>query len=313
MKKFLALIFLLPALAWGQAAPGVGGPGVSASSSSGSANALSSGTISGTTSVTGPFVYAVDTITLVANAGPMNVAYPWSYVTFAANTTLTPSAYGSVNTTHVLHANNSGAASYTVTIANSGTNYTLTVPAGSDAWYTLVSNGSNAWVPLAGDPASASVATTSRVQLQNPTTGVYFYDTVANEFALYVNDAIGYVGTFAAPDTTAAPSALTLTHKTTVVYTSAAAAVRTYQLPAAASYAGYSVQLVVVAGTNHVNVKPAAGAQLNLQGTLLTADHYAQDTTSAAKDRIFCDCDGTNWNVGFSAAPTGTWADAASP
>jgi hypothetical protein len=163
----------------------VGGPGVSASSSSGSANALSSGTISGTTSVTGPFLYTVDTITLAANAGPMDVTKPWSYVTFSANVTgLTPSGYASANTTHVLHCKNSdGSNSHTVVIANSGTNYTVTVAAGSDAWYTLVSNGSNAWVPLALDPAANSVDPTSRVMYQNPTTGVYFYDTVTHDLS----------------------------------------------------------------------------------------------------------------------------------
>lgn len=288
----------------------------------------------------GSVISAPATITLTTNAGTLVTANHYSAVTITANSTITPDAAGTSGQTCLVKVTNSdGTNSKTLTIDNSGTDYTVTVPASSFRWIAYVSNGTD-WIPTGLDAASGSSASTSRVYLQNPTSGMDFYDTAANLVSAgfpsaipngttattqaansadtkvatdaYVDTAagIGFVGTFASPDTTA--GALTLTHKTTVVYTSAAGATRTYQLPAAASFAGYSVQLVVVAGTNHVNFQPASGAQLNLEGTLLTADHYAQDTTSAAKDKILAVCDGTNWNLGYEAAPVGTWADSAS-
>lgn len=116
------------------------------------------------------------------------------------------------------------------------------------------------------------------------------------------------LGTFASPNTAA--GAITWTSPVYNVYTSAAAALRTYTLPAAASYTGQAVIINVAAGTNHVNIQPASGAQLVLAGALLTANHYVQAATSAAGNYICFISDGTNWN---SLGSSGTWADAASP
>ena len=118
----------------------------------------------------------------------------------------------------------------------------------------------------------------------------------------------GHLGTFASPNTAA--GAITWTNPVYEVFTSAAAATRTYTLPAASSYTGMAVIIYVSAGTNHVNVQPASGAQLVLGGTLLTADHYIQAATSAASNYICMISDGTNW---VSLGQSGTWADAASP
>ncbi|MBS0328226.1 MAG: hypothetical protein JSR30_00105 [Proteobacteria bacterium] len=117
-----------------------------------------------------------------------------------------------------------------------------------------------------------------------------------------------HLGTFASPDTTA--GSITWTAPVYDVYTSAAAATRTYTLPAASGYAGQGLILYVAAGTNHVNLQPQSGAQLVLAGTLLAANHYIQAATSAAGNFICMVSDGTNW---ISYGSSGTWTDASSP
>lgn len=116
------------------------------------------------------------------------------------------------------------------------------------------------------------------------------------------------LGTFASPNTAA--GSVTWNTASIMITTSAAAATRTYTLPAAASYTGKRFMLTVGAGTNHVNLQPQSGAALVLSGVLLTADHYVQAATSAAGNAVIGVSDGTNWQI-FVAS--GTWADASSP
>lgn len=120
--------------------------------------------------------------------------------------------------------------------------------------------------------------------------------------------AAAMLGTFASPDTAA--GSITWTAPVYEVFTSAAGATRTYQLPAASSYPGRGIILYVVAGTNHVNLQPQSGAQLVLDGVLLTANNYIQATTSAAGNFICMTSDGTNW---VSLGKSGTWVSSASP
>ena len=96
------------------------------------------------------------------------------------------------------------------------------------------------------------------------------------------------------------------------IFTTAAAAVRTYTLPNAttAAYKGTLLTVYVVTGTNHVNLQPYSGQHFVLAGVPLTANHYIQAGTSAAGNYISMFCDGATWvELGYS----GTWADAASP
>lgn len=116
-----------------------------------------------------------------------------------------------------------------------------------------------------------------------------------------------HLGTFASPNTAA--GAITWTSPVYNIYTSAGST-RTYTLPAASSYSGQAFILNVAVGTGHVNVQPASGAALVLAGTLLTADHYVQATTSAPGNYIVFISDGTNWT---SLGSSGTWTDQASP
>lgn len=136
--------------------------------------------IAGVLTAPSSFVRTPATITLTTNAGTLDITKGYSNVTITANSTLTPSAAGANGQTCAVYATNSnGSNSYTLTIDNAGTDYARTIPAGSSVWITYVSNGTD-WVPTSTDPASGSAASTSRVQLQNPTTGAYFYDTAAN-------------------------------------------------------------------------------------------------------------------------------------
>ena len=271
------------------------------SSSFGGSSLFTFNKTTGVVTEPGSVVSAPAAITLTANAGTLDITRKYSSVTITANSTLTPSAAGASGQTCSIYVTNSdGTNSFTLTVDNTGTDYTATVPASSSRWLTYVSNATD-WVLSQADPASASVATTSRVQLQNPTSGAYFYDTVANT----VNAS--HLGTFASPNTAA--GAITWTAPVYNIYCSASGALRTYTLPAASSYSGQAFILNVVAGTNHVNVQPASGAALVLAGTLLTANHYVQAATSAAGNYICFISDGTNWT---SLGSSGTWADAAS-
>jgi hypothetical protein len=296
-----------------------------------------------------PTTLNTDTITVSSHAGTIAVTKGTGSATDSAACTLTMSSdtatAGTVISRKLINSDTSAHA-FTIHSAAAATIDTVTVPASSFSWRSWQSSGT-AWTATSGAldtadlPANATPATTDIIDTEAPATGLHSKSTVAQVVSqgfpaaipngttattqtansadtkvatdAYVDTAsgIGYVGTFATPDTTA--GALTLTHKTTVVYISAAAATRTYTLPAAASFGGYSVQFVVVAGTNHVNLQPASGAQLNLAGTLLTANHYAQAATSAAKNTILAVSDAANWNCGYEVAAVGTWADAASP
>lgn len=157
-----------------------------------------------------------------------------------------------------------------------------------------------------GGGAGASPATT--------TTGTGVVTAIGNAvnssggLATYDVTLASNLGTFASPNTAA--GSITWTSPVYNIYTSASGGTRTYTLPAASGYAGRAFILNVVAGTNHVNIQPASGAQLVLAGTLLAANHYIQAATSAAGNYICMISDGTNWT---SLGSSGTWADAASP
>lgn len=157
-----------------------------------------------------------------------------------------------------------------------------------------------------GGGAGASPATT--------TTGTGVVTAIANGvntsggLATYDVTLASNLGTFASPNTAA--GSITWTTAVYQVWTSASGAARTYTLPSASTYAGKGMVLYVVAGTNKVNLQPQSGAQLVLNGTLLTANYYIQAATSAAGNFICMVSDGTNW---VSLGSSGTWAGSSSP
>lgn len=188
---------------------------------------------------------------------------------------------------------------------------------GSARWITqgCVRNNSWSWTP----GGKIYLSTTAGGLTQTQPTGDAYVQVVGVAMTSAIayfdfgspQQSLGYathLGTFSSPDTTAGN--ITWTAPVYDVSTSASGATRTYTLPAAASYTGRACILSVVVGTNHVNVQPASGAQLVLNGVLLTANHYVQATTSAAGNYICFRSDGVNWR---SLGSSGTWADAASP
>lgn len=144
----------------------------------GTSPTITTPTLSGVITAAGSVISAPATITLTSNAGTLDITKAYSAVTITANSTLTPSAAGSNGQTCAVYVTNGQAGSLTLTMDNSGTDYVKVIPAGTSMWVSYVSNGTDL-VLTQGDPASASVASTSRIQLQNPSSGVYFYDVVS--------------------------------------------------------------------------------------------------------------------------------------
>jgi hypothetical protein len=303
---------------------------------------LNAGTIAGATNVTGTSNYTPETITITTNAGVVDVTKPQGSATNGAATTLTFSTDNVASQRLVTRKLiNSDASNARVWTFDTVTDFTVTVPASSSVTLTLASNGASGWAPFNASAsnmldltADTTPAITKLMETVDATTGVSKKSTIsqivgaaANATGTFSTQTPGdnstkgattgyadaaalaaHLGTFASPNTAA--GSITWTAPVYDIYTSASGALRTYTLPAASSYTGKAFILYVVAGTNHVNVQPASGAQLVLAGTLLTANHYAQAATSGAGNYIAFRSDGTNWiSLGFS----GTWADATSP
>jgi hypothetical protein len=225
-----------------------------------------------------PLAATVGAIEVTATNGSVDIAgYPWSPAkggTGVANNAASTITVSGAYPTTLTVTNTTG-----VTLPTSGTLATVNGNLGT----------ATATTPSAGDN-STSVATTAFVTL------------AANAAT---------VGSIAGADTAAA--AITYTNRIgKVIYISAAAGVRTYPLPDAtdAAYKGTVLDFYVVAGTNHVNLKPLSGQHIVYNGASLGTDYYWQDATSAAGDFVSVNCEGGTWVVW---GKNGTWAGAASP
>ncbi len=193
----------------------------------------------------------------------------------------------------------------TISAANTLTNKTLTSP-------TLTT-------PVLGTPTSGNLSNCTALPAASVTSGALANGmTATTQSALSADTKVATdayanaagngqnLGSWASPDTTAG-SITWANAPVYIVWTSASGGARTYTLPASSTYAGKAIVLTVVAGTNNVNIKPASGEKIILDGTQLAADHKVQFTTSAAGNRCSLICDGATWEV-FSV-PNGTLAD----
>ena len=277
------------------------------------------GTLTGLVSLTTAAfnVTGTTTFTGLSTNGPVTV----SSGVLASSATLSPTLGGEGV------ANNSA---NTVTFSG---NYGLTLTLGGTTGVTLPTSGT--LLTTAGNAASLTFgSSTGIVQVSSGTqsisTALANGTTVTTQAALsgdtkaasdaYADRAgqAAFVGSWATPDTTAAVDTLTLTAPVTIIYTDPTAALRTYQLPAAAAgNKGMAVELIVAAtqATYHVNFKPAASDVFYLAGAALTVNHYVQDASTTKGDFIIGESDGVHWSFAFGTGYSGTssWADAASP
>jgi len=155
-------------------------------------------------------------------------------------------------------------------------------------------------------------STTALPSTTTATTQSVLDNTTAVATDAFANAAgrAAFVGTIAAPDTTA--GAMTLVAPLTIVYTDCTAANRTYTLPAAAAgNKGMAVMIVAAAvGAHHINFQPYSGDIFYVSGAAITVNYYFQDASPSVGDYAVAISDGVHWSFTFGTGYIGTWAAA---
>lgn len=246
----------------------------------------------------GQLIFEVAAVTIAANAGTINVGEddpPHNSVTNGANTTLTPSAAGTLGQQIAVIFTNSDTAAHTVTGAGTASSISYTAAASSTTTTYWRSTGA-AWNLVGGAPTVNDLSTvtpvlTDTVGFWDVSGGVPGKATLATVQGIMV---AARLGSHASPDTTA--GAITWTAPVYEVFTNTTTE---YDLPAAAGYDGKAV-VFYVTSTNAITIDPNGSEVIVRNGTAQTGG-VTLTLTGAAGNYVALICDGTRWiTLGFS-------------
>lgn len=263
----------------------LGGPG----SGSGDVVAAGNNTLTGVNSFAGSFIFPTDPISIVANAGTINIAKSHSRASISANVVLTPTGAGVAEQQICVIVVNTDTAAHSVTGAGTASTVLFTAAALSTTTTYWVSNGA-AWTVIGGavtlnDLSAITPVLADSTPLWDASGGVAGKTTYSILRGILVAEMLGSHTT---PDTTGGAMTWTAPLLQAFVNTTT-----TYVLPVAATYAGKGV-IFYNTGTNLITIDPNGSEVIVRAGTVLSAG-VAMTLAGVAGNYVALFCDGVRW------------------